>query len=88
MDNILPLNISGYLEHVTHRATFTKFHNFLLRRSFKKLQAIYSKRQAVLQGTDSDRDRLVVKRSVKRVFLECHLTAGGHRGRDAIPYKK
>ena len=53
----------------------------------KKLQKLQARRQAVLQGTDSrgsDRDRRLVKRSeTDRVFLEPHLTAGGHKGRDA-----
>ena len=31
-----------------------------------------------------DHNTLVLKRNeAGRVFLECHLTAGGHRGRDA-----
>ena len=32
----------------------------------------------------TDYDRLVVKRNeAERVFLECYLTAGGHKGRNA-----
>ena len=34
-------------------------------------------------------NRLVLwKNEIKRVFLECHPTAGGHRGRDAILFRK
>ena len=55
--------ISGYLEHGTHPAAFTKSHKIVLAMNkLQKLQA--SKRQAVLQGRDSDgssRDRLDVK---------------------------
>ena len=32
----------------------------------------------------SDRDRLVKRSETDRDFLECHLTVGAHRGRDAI----
>ena len=32
----------------------------------------------------SDGDQLVKISVTDRVFLDCHLTVGGHRGRDAI----
>ena len=44
--------ISGYLEHGTYPAVFTKSQRFILQyEEAAKLQAV--KRQAVLQGTDS-----------------------------------
>ena len=56
-----------------------------------KIYKLHVKRQAVLQGTvqdGTDCDRLVVKRSeADRVFLECNLTVGVHRGRDATIWK-
>ena len=77
--------ISGYLEHGTYPAVFTKSQKFVLRRSCKNYKLLKGKlyyKEQIQDGTD--RDRLVVKRSeADRVFLECHLTAGGHRGRDA-----
>ena len=73
--------ISGYLEHGTHPAVFTKSQKFVTKKP-QKLQA--GKRQAVLQGTDSRWIRLwsTCEKNWNRVFLECHLTAGGHRGKD------
>ena len=54
-------------------------------KKLQKLQLLQGKlyyKEQIEDGTD--RDRLVVKRSeADRIFLECHLTAGGHRGRDA-----
>ena len=41
--------ISGYLEHGTHPAVFTKF----VTRKLQNLKLHAGKRQAVLQGTDS-----------------------------------
>ena len=77
--------ISGYLEHGTYPARFMKSQKFILRRScknYKLLQGNLYYKEQIEDGTD--RDRLVVKRSeADRIFLECHLTAGGHRGRDA-----
>ena len=77
--------ISGYLEHGTHPGAFTKSHKFVLQRSCKNYKLIKDKLYYKEQIQDgSDHDRLVVKRSeTDRVFLKCHLTAGGHRGRDA-----
>ena len=77
--------ISGYLEHRTYPAGFTKSQKFILRRSCKNYKLLQGKlyyKEQIEDGTDCD--RLVVKRSeADRIFLECHLTAGGHRGRDA-----
>ena len=77
--------ISGYLEHETYPAVFTKSHKFVLRRSCKNYKLVKGKlyyKEQIQDGTDCD--RLVVKRSeADRAFLECHLTAGEHRAMDA-----
>ena len=55
--------ISGYLEHVTQPAAFTKSHKFVLR--FKKLQKLQASKNKLYYKEQiqdgSDRDRIVVK---------------------------
>ena len=77
--------ISGYLEHGTHPAAFTKSHKFVLQRSCKKYKLVKDKLYYKEQIKDgSDHDQLIVKRNeTDRVLFKYHLTAGEHRGRDA-----
>lgn len=77
--------ITGYLQHGTYPAGFTKSQKFVLRRSCKSFKLVKGELYYKDQNPDgTDFDRFVLKRNeTDRVFLECHLTAGGHRGRDA-----
>ena len=77
--------IYDYLEHETYPAGLTKSQKFVLRRSCKNYKLFKGKLFYKNQNSDgTERDRLVVKKNeTDRIFLECHLTAGGHRGRDA-----
>ena len=80
--------ISGYLEHRTHPAAFTKSHKFVLRRSCKNYKLVKVRLYYKEQIQDrSNCDRLVKRSETDRVFLECRLTAGGYRGRDATTGK-
>jgi len=78
--------ITGYLEHGTFPAGFTKSQKFVLRRSCKNYKLVKGKLYYKDQNPDgTDLDQFVLKRNeTDRVFLEYHLTARGHRGRDAI----
>ena len=78
--------ISGYLESGAYRPDeCEKSKKFVLRRSCKSYKLVDRKLYYKDQKADGkEHDRLVLKRNeADRVFLECHLTAGGHRGRDA-----
>ena len=65
--------ISGYLEHGTYTAVFTKSQKFILRRSCKDYKLLKGKlyyKEQIRDGTEPD--RLVVKRSeADGVFLKC-----------------
>lgn len=85
MDDEQYAAICGYLERGVYPDGFSKSQKFVLRRSCKGYKllkdTLYYKDQKA-DGTDFE--RLVIKRNeADRVFQECHLTAGGHRGRDA-----
>ena len=84
MENEQYAAITGYLEHGTYPAGYTKSQKFVLRRSCKNYRMVKDKLFYKDQNQDgTNLDRLVLKGSeTDRVFLECHLTAGGHRGRD------
>ena len=77
--------IVGYLDNQSYPAGYTKTQKFVLRRSCKT----YKMQQGKLYYVDTAKDgttfdRIVLqKNEIDRVFLECHLTAGGHKGRDA-----
>ena len=77
--------ISGYLESGAYPNGYEKSKKFVLRRSCKSYKLVGGKLYYKDQKADEkEHDRLVLKRNeADRVFLECHLTAGGHRGRDA-----
>ena len=77
--------IVNYLEKGVYPEGFAKGQKFVLRRAAKN----YKIENGKLYYCDTKRDgtalnRLVLKKNeTERVFLECHLTAGGHKGRDA-----
>ena len=77
--------IVGYLDKKNYPAEYTKSQKYVLRRSCKS----YKMQQGKLYYVDTKADgttfdRIVLqKNEVDRVFLECHLTAGGHKGRDS-----
>ena len=77
--------ISGYLERGVYPVGYKKSQKFVLRRCCKCYKLVNGKLYYKDQKADGkDHDRLVLKRNeADRVFLECHLTAGGHKGRDA-----
>ena len=77
--------IRDYLERGVYPDGFKKSQKFILRRSCKGYKLVKGKVYYKDQKADGkDFDRLVLKRNeADGVFLECHLTAGGHRGRDA-----
>ena len=72
------------LQRETYPSGFTKSQKFALRscKNFKLIKGeLYYKDQ---NRDGADFDRFVLKRNVTdRVFLECHLIAGGHKWRDA-----
>ena len=78
--------ISGYLERGVYPVGYKKSQKFVLRRCCKCYKLVNGKLYYKDQKANGkDHDRLVLKRNeADRVFLECHLTAGGHKGRDAI----
>ena len=77
--------IIGYLDNQSYPAGYVKSQKFVLRRSCKT----YKMQQGKLYYVDTAKDgttfdRIVLqKNEIDRVFLECHLTAGGHKGRNA-----
>ena len=81
--------IVNYLEKRVYPDGLTKGQKYVLRRAAKN----YKIENGKLYYCDIKRDgtmlnRLVLKKNeTERVFLECHLTAGGHKGRDATTEK-
>ena len=66
--------ISGYLEHETYPAIFTKSQKFILRRSCKNYKLLKGKlhyKEQIQDETDLDRDQLIVREVKQTVFLEC-----------------
>ena len=77
--------IGGYLESGAYQDGYKKLKKIILRRSCKSYKLVdrklYYKDQ---KSNGKEHDRLVLKRNeADRVFLDCHLTAGGYRERDA-----
>ena len=76
--------IVGYIDKQVYPDGYTKSQKFVLRRSCKSFTIIKGK----LYYQDKPADRKTFERQVLKknetdhVFLECHLTAGGHKGRD------
>ena len=87
MDEQQYLALVGYVGEKMYPPDYkTKSRKFVLRRASKNYilegdQLMYVDRKK----NGSTFNRLVLRGSemVDRVFLECHLTTGGHRGRDA-----
>ena len=77
--------LTNYLENGVYPDGFSKGQKYSLRRSAKSFRLETGK----LIYVDTQQDgtlfnRIVLKKNeTERVFLECHLTAGGHKGRDA-----
>ena len=79
--------IFNYVANKKYPAGYSKSQKYVLRRSCKSYVVEGGKR---LFYVDSMPNHSTIKRLVlrgrgdaERVFLECHLTTGGHRGRDA-----
>ncbi len=65
---------------------FTKNKKYILKRASKNFTLLGDQLHYVSHKADgSTYYRLVIrgKEEVERVFMECHMTAGGHRGRDS-----
>ena len=81
--------IVNYLEAGVYPEGLAKGQKYVLRRTAKSFKVKNEK----LYYCDLNRDgtalnRLVLRKNeIERVFLECHLTAGGHKGRDATIQK-
>ncbi len=84
MDNAQYTALVGYICRNEYPSGYNKAQKFVLRRSSKNFVVEEEKlfyidfksdgssfRRLVLQGEEAD-----------RVFTECHLSTGGHRGRD------
>lgn len=79
-------NLQRYLASKEFPPGFTKLQRYVLKRASKKFtlkgqQLLYVDRRP----DESTFERIVIKgkEEAERVFDECHLGAGGHRGRDA-----
>lgn len=80
--------LANYIEKSVYPDGLDKGKKFVLRRAAKSYK-LDSNLNGKLYYCDrkpdgTEFDRLVLKKKeTERVFLECHLTAGGHKGRDA-----
>ena len=75
--------ISGYLEHRIYPAVFMKSQKFVLWRSCKNYKMV---KTCYITRNRFKMKQIMInlwKEVKQRFFLECHLTAGWHRGRDA-----
>ena len=81
--------IVNYLDTGVYPEGLAKGQKYVLRSTAKNFKVENEK----LYYRDLNRDgtalnRLVLRKNeIERVFLECHLTAGGHKGRDATIQK-
>ena len=76
----------GYIEKQEYPPGFNSNQKYVLRRASKSYQLIGDQLHYIDHNADgSTFQRLVLRgrNEVDRIFMECHLTAGGHRGRDA-----
>lgn len=77
----------NYIREQSYPAGYSKNQKYILRRACNNFELIGDDQ---LHYIDRSSDgsifrRLVIKgkKEVERVFMECHLTGGGHRGRDS-----
>lgn len=78
--------ILNYVAKKEYPQGYNKNQKYVLRRACKSYVVEGGQLFYVDQREDgSTFNRLVIRgrEEVERVFMECHLTAGGHRGRDA-----
>ena len=78
--------ILNYVAKKEYPQRYNKNQKYVLRRACKSYVVEGGQLFYVDQREDgSTFNRLVIRgrEEVERVFMECHLTAGGHRGRDA-----
>ena len=76
----------GYIKRQEYPAGLTKSQKYVLRRASKNYQVVGNQLHYIDLNVDgSTFKRLVLhgRKEVDQVFMECHLTAGGHKGRDA-----
>ena len=83
-------NLFSYLSEKIYPEHFTKSSKFVLRRKsrqfrIKGTQLVYIDPQK--SGDDLERIVLKGTAEVEKVFLECHVALGAHRGRDATVNK-
>lgn len=79
-----------YINDGKYPLGYSKSEKFVLRRSSKNFlvqgeQLFYISKRP--DGTSFNRLVLCGQEEAERAFLECHLTTGGHRGRDATTSK-
>ena len=82
--------VFNYLKKKEYPSGYDKSQKYVLRRSSKTFvvdgeQLFYVDRRP--DGSTFNRLVLRGRSESERVFMECHLTAGGHRGRDATMNK-
>lgn len=83
MDEERYFTLQQFLHTGEYPADFGKNQKYILKRSSKKFK-LDKEKQLFYVSKGVNAERLVIRRDeVGRVFEECHLTAGGHKGRDA-----
>ena len=83
------LALLGYIKRQQYPAGLTKSQEYILRGASKNYQVVGDQLHYIDLNVDgSTFKRLVLhgRKEVDHVFMECHLTAGGHRGGDEARY--
>ena len=81
------LALLGNIKRQEYPAGLTKSQKYILRRASKNYQVVGDQLHYIYLNVDGSTFKRLVLHGRKEVdqvfFMECHLTAGGHRGRDA-----
>ena len=83
------LALLGYIKGQEYPAGLTKSQKYILRRASKNYQVVGDQLHYIDLNVDGSTFKRVVlhgKKEVDQDFMECHLTAGGHRGGDGARY--
>ena len=86
MDEEQYSSLLAYIKTGQYPADYCKSKKFVLRRCSKNYKVLGDLLYYVDRNKDgSTADRLVIRgiEEAERIFKECHLTTGGHRGRDS-----
>ncbi len=86
MDEERYLALLGYIKSQEYPAGLTKSEKYILRRASKSYEVVGDQLYYIDLNKDGSTFKRVVlhgRKEVDQVFMECHLSAGGHRGRDA-----